>query len=52
MATSNIKTPESFNFSKPEEFDKWIKRVDRYLQAANVTQNARKVNYTERCTGM
>ena len=44
MATSNIKLPESFNFSKPEEFDKWIKRFDRYLQATNVTQNVRKVN--------
>ena len=51
MATSNIKTPESFNFSKPEEFDKWIKRFDRYLQAANVTQNARKVNTLIYCLG-
>lgn len=47
----NIKTPEHFNFQKPEEFEQWIKRFDRYLLAANITNAVRKVNTLLYCLG-
>ena len=50
MANS-IKAPEAFNFHTPEDFQKWIRRFDRYLQAANLTSAARKVSTLVYCLG-
>ena len=48
---SSIKAPEVFNFQQPEEFQKWIRRFDRYLQAANLTSAARKTSTLVYCIG-
>ena len=48
---SSIKAPEAFNFQQPEEFQKWIRRFDRYLQAANLTSAARKTSTLVYCLG-
>ena len=50
MANS-IKAPEAFNFHTPEDFQKWIRRFDRYLQAENLTSAARKVSTLVYCLG-
>lgn len=34
-ATFSIQPPEPFNFSKPYEWEKWIRRFERFRQASN-----------------
>ena len=44
MATSNVNIPDKLNFSKPEEWPRWIKRFERYLSVAGITSDDQKVN--------
>ena len=44
MAQANVAPPEPLNFNKPEEWSKWIKRFERYLTVANITDEEQKIN--------
>ena len=37
MATYQIAPPEKFNFSQPEEWPKWSRRLERFWQASGLT---------------
>ncbi|CAJ1061415.1 uncharacterized protein K02A2.6-like [Xyrichtys novacula] len=52
-ATVNIQPPETFDFSKPLEWTKWIRRFERFRQASNLTTNSEenKVNTLIYCMG-
>ena len=39
-ATFNIQPPESFDFSKPHEWDKWIRRFERFRLASNLNASS------------
>ena len=39
-ATFNIQPPESFDFSKPQEWDKWIRRFERFRLASNLNASS------------
>ena len=51
MASNSITAPEPFDFKKPEEFEKWIKRFERYLTVTNTTSDAGKINTLVYCLG-
>ena len=46
MASFQVSTPATFNFSQPEEWTKWIKRFERFRQASELGKKAgeRQVN--------
>ncbi len=37
MASYQIAPPEAFNFAKPEEWPKWIRRFERFRQASDLS---------------
>ena len=47
----SIPPPDVFSWKKPEEWEKWIKRFDRYLIAAAITDDVKKVNTLIYCMG-
>ncbi|KAK0156520.1 hypothetical protein N1851_000189 [Merluccius polli] len=52
-ATFNIQPPEPFDFSKPHEWPKWIRRFERFRQASNLTASSddNQVNTLIYCMG-
>lgn len=52
-ATFNIQPPEPFDFGKPLEWTKWIRRFERFRQASNLTTNSEEsqVNTLIYCMG-
>lgn len=52
-ATFNIQPPEPFDFSKPLEWTKWLRRFERFRQASNLTTNSEEnqVNTLIYCMG-
>ena len=36
MASYQIAPPETFNFARPEEWPKWIRRFERYRQVSDL----------------
>ncbi|KAL7865994.1 hypothetical protein SRHO_G00112410 [Serrasalmus rhombeus] len=52
-ATFNIQPPESFDFSKPQEWDKWIRRFERFCLASNLNASSEEnqVNTLIYCMG-
>lgn len=52
-ATFNIQSPESFTFSKPHEWDKWIRRFERFHLASNLNASSEEnqVNTLIYCMG-
>ncbi|KAK0156642.1 hypothetical protein N1851_000118 [Merluccius polli] len=39
MATFTIKPPEAFDFAKPHEWEKWIRRFERFRLASNLNSS-------------
>ena len=37
MASYQITPPETFNFARPEEWPKWIRRFERFRQASDLS---------------
>ena len=35
-ATFQVAAPEPFNFSRPEEWEKWVRRFERFRKAAGL----------------
>lgn len=52
-ATFTIKPPEAFDFAKPHEWDKWIRRFERFRLASNLNNSseANQVNTLVYCMG-
>lgn len=52
-ATFNIQPPEPFDFSKPHEWTRWIRRFERFRQVSNLTatSNEHQVNTLIYCMG-
>lgn len=52
-ATFNIQPPESFDFSKPQEWDKWIRKFERFRLASNLNASSEEnqVNTLIYCMG-
>ena len=52
-ATFSIQPPESFDFTKPQEWERWIRRFDRFRQASNLTTTPEEnqVNTLVYCMG-
>ncbi|KAK9543155.1 hypothetical protein VZT92_000952 [Zoarces viviparus] len=52
-ATFSIQLPEPFDFSKPHEWTKWIRRFERFRQASNLTASSEEnqVNTLIYCMG-
>ncbi|KAK0135672.1 hypothetical protein N1851_028470 [Merluccius polli] len=52
-ATFSIQPPEPFDFSKPHEWTKWIRRFERFRQASNLTTSLdeNQVNTLMYCMG-
>ncbi|KAK0132392.1 hypothetical protein N1851_032733 [Merluccius polli] len=52
-ATFNIQPPESFDFSRPQEWDKWIRRFERFRLASNLNSSSEdnQVNTLIYCMG-
>jgi len=52
-ATFSIQPPEPFDFSKPHEWTKWIRRFERFRQASNLTASSEEnqVNTLIYCMG-
>ncbi len=52
-ANFTIQPPEPFNFSKPQEWEKWIWRFERFRLASNlhVSSQANQVNTLINCMG-
>ncbi|XP_061920402.1 uncharacterized protein K02A2.6-like [Entelurus aequoreus] len=52
-ATFNIQPPESFDFSNPQEWDKWIRRFERFRLASNLNASSEdnQVNTLIYCMG-
>lgn len=52
-ATFSIQPPESFDFSKPQEWSKWIRRFERFRLASNlnVSSEENQVNTLIYCMG-
>ena len=40
MATFQVATPSPFNFAKPEEWPKWLKRFERFCQASELCKKS------------
>ena len=40
MATFQVATPSPFNFAKPEEWPKWLKRFERFRQASELCKKS------------
>ena len=38
MATFNIAPPESFSFTQPENWEKWIRRFDRFCKSSGLSE--------------
>lgn len=53
MATFSIKPPEPFDFAKPQEWEKWIRRFERFRLASNLnsSSDANQVNTLVYCMG-
>lgn len=52
-ATFSIQPPEPFDFSKPHEWTKWIRRFERFRQASNLASSSdeNQVNTLMYCMG-
>lgn len=52
-ATFSIQPPEPFDFSKPYEWTKWIRRFERFRQASNlaISSGDNQVNTLIYCMG-
>lgn len=52
-ATFSIKPPEAFDFAKPHEWQKWIRRFERFRLASNLNNSseANQVNTLVYCMG-
>ncbi|CAG5992962.1 unnamed protein product [Menidia menidia] len=52
-ATFTIKPPEPFDFAKPQEWEKWIRRFERFRVASNLNNStdANQVNTLVYCMG-
>ncbi|KAK7878780.1 hypothetical protein WMY93_030940 [Mugilogobius chulae] len=52
-ATFTIKPPEPFDFAKPQEWEKWIRRFERFRVASNLNSStdANQVNTLVYCMG-
>lgn len=52
-ATFTIKPPEAFDFAKPHEWQKWIRRFERFRLASNLNNSteANQVNTLVYCMG-
>ena len=40
MATYQITAPENFNFHRPEEWPRWIRKFERFRQASGLSEKA------------
>ena len=43
MATFNVPPPENFNFSRPEEYEQWSIRFNRFSIASGLTEKSEDV---------
>ena len=43
MATFNVPPPENFNFSRPEEFEQWSIRFNRFIIASGLDEKSKEV---------
>lgn len=52
-ATFSIQPPESFDFTKPQEWDKWIRRFERFRTASNLNTSSEdnQINTLIYCMG-
>lgn len=52
-ASFSIQPPEPFDFSKPHEWTKWIRRFERFRQASNLAASSEdnQVNTLIYCMG-
>ncbi|XP_054871220.1 uncharacterized protein K02A2.6-like [Amphiprion ocellaris] len=52
-ATFTIQPPEPFDFAKPQQWEKWIRRFERFRQASNLhlSSEANQVNTLIYCMG-
>lgn len=52
-ATYNIQPPEQFDFSKPQDWERWIRRFERFRQASNLhaSSDENQVNTLMYCMG-
>lgn len=52
-ATFSIQPPECFDFTKPQEWDKWIRRFERFRVASNlnVSSEEKQINTLIYCMG-
>ena len=52
-ATFNIQPPEPYDFSKPNDWTKWIRRFERFRQASNLSASSEvnQVNTLIYCMG-
>nr|XP_061786511.1 uncharacterized protein LOC133577033 [Nerophis lumbriciformis] len=52
-ATFSIQPPEAFNFSKPQDWERWIRRFERFRLASNLhlSTEANQVNTLIYCMG-
>lgn len=52
-ATFSIQPPEPFNFSKPQEWERWIRRFERFRQASNLHTSSQdnQINTLMYCMG-
>lgn len=52
-ATFTIQPPEPFDFTKPQEWERWIRRFDRFRLASNLnaTSEENQVNTLVYCMG-
>ncbi|KAJ7986631.1 hypothetical protein DPEC_G00341880 [Dallia pectoralis] len=52
-ATFTIQPPEAFEFSKPQQWEKWIRRFERFRLASNLhlSSEANQVNTLIYCMG-
>lgn len=51
VATFNIKPPEPFDFAKPQEWERWIRRFESFRLASNLNNSsaANQVNTLVSC---
>ena len=43
MAQAGVQPPERLNFAKPEDWQKWIKRFERYITVADIKDDVQNV---------
>ncbi|CAM1308704.1 Uncharacterised protein r2_g1874 [Pycnogonum litorale] len=48
---SGIPPPASFNFKNPEDWEKWIRRFERYGNACNITDDSQLIDTLIYCMG-